>query len=265
MRTPPSPTKSYGPREIAARFIVCCALLLAPVSVGWADADPKTFAELMEFVKKKASEVKAWSADVEAAWRDEYSILPSGTTKKQKITASGTRWRIETISGGLKIITVMDADWICWSEMHASGGVEVSKFDCSPEKDFFLAQPMQMTILGGPWAPLGQHPLRMLEDYDESFDITIVDTNKLDGVKVYRIEGTLKTGGTTEMGFPPGMVLRAAIGKKDGFVRKLELSEPNDDGDGLTMVFKNIKINIDVEDSVFVYTPPEGVIVEDEG
>jgi outer membrane lipoprotein-sorting protein len=56
--------------------------------------------------------------------------------------------------------------------------------------------------------------------------------------------------------------IRVAIGKTDGFPRKVELLDKNGVA-RLTRTYENIKLNKTMDDAQFVYAAPEGAKVYD--
>lgn len=84
----------------------------------------------------------------------------------------------------------------------------------------------------------------------------------LDGEDVYVFEG--KSSQVEEKGlegFKPGKI-KMYIGTNDGILRKM-ITYDLKDNEMTAQRYKNIKLNQDIPDSTFVFTPPEGTQVVD--
>ena len=99
---------------------------------------------------------------------------------------------------------------------------------------------------------------------EKNFDLALVGEDELEGVAVYVIDGTPKT----ESDNPQLKVIaeqmgrqRIYLGQEDGFARKIETYAKDGQTLVMSMQFKNLKFNEELADSLFAFTPPEGVPV----
>jgi outer membrane lipoprotein-sorting protein len=121
-------------------------------------------------------------------------------------------------------------------------------------------------------------PRTMLKQMAQTFNLTYVGKEDLDGESVYVLDGKLKDElaakfeevGANQNPFAQGMGMagdmmtsvRMKFGVKDGFVRTQEML--NESGEPwMTMKYENTKLNGSIDDSVFIYTPPPDVVVMD--
>lgn len=254
-------------RTPLARMLVGSMLVLGIASTGWAQDAPETFEELLGMVEKTASEIKAWSADMEM----EMAMMGMEIKTSGKMTASGgrmfTQMTTNTMGQDMKIRTILGEDGIQWTEVNVMGRPQVMKVDVKT-----ITGGASTATGGGPGQPggMGQNPRDMLRQYNEMYEMSITGSDTLDEIEVFLLEGKLKegmekaidpTGAMANMGMTMDAI-RIAIGKKDSFVRKMEMIS-SEGKPFMTMLFKNVKLNIDVDESLFTYTPPEGVQVMD--
>jgi outer membrane lipoprotein-sorting protein len=117
-----------------------------------------------------------------------------------------------------------------------------------------------------------------LSAYLEEFDITAVHEETIGGVQLYILDGETREDYQEKIRKQLGnlgamanqmqtqataaKVCKIQIGKDDAFVRKVETK--NDVGVAiLTVELTNIKINPQLDDALFIYSPPPGVTVMD--
>ena len=91
--------------------------------------------------------------------------------------------------------------------------------------------------------------------------ISYIRTGKMDGGKVYVFQGVPKTAEMQQTPFAPAK-MEMWIGVDDGLLRKMIMF--NEKGkETMSQSYTNIELNMEVADSQFEFTPPEGVQVTD--
>lgn len=260
---------TFGIRRLFLPCLVLCSLILA--AGVWAD-EPKTYEELVTAIEKSASEVKSLSSDFEMTM----NMMGMEMAMKGTLIALGESMTMEItmdmMGQEMEMKTIMGADKIQWTEMNMMGQLQVMKMDMSKMMEMssgLTGLPNPMASGSGPFG-FGQDPREMLESYALAFDLVVKGTDTIDGTKVYLVEGTMKkdldkaldpTGAMNQMGISMDKAI-FAIGAEDGLPRKMEIFGA-DGKPFMTMVMKNVQLNIDVDEDRFRYTPPDGVAVMD--
>lgn len=253
--------------------VFAATLLLASVSASGQNLD--------EFKKRIAEKQAAWdtySADVTSRWNlGTMSLILRGTEHgKGAMRVSTTAWDIFNMK--LRNRTVIDAAGVQWRETDMMGEQSVVKSAAGSEApDDSIGM-----VMGSMFGAEPIDPRTIVTGLETGYDMTSLGEETLEGTEVFVIGGQLhedETEKLTEMmndapeefgpaaGFVRGMIsgfmqVRAYIGVADGFPRKVEFLT-QDGAATITQTFTNIKINEPIDDSLFVYAPPDGVEVVD--
>jgi hypothetical protein len=121
---------------------------------------------------------------------------------------------------------------------------------------------------GGRFDPLEQmDPTRRWEVTKDLYDFQVANPQPADGQSVYVMEGLLKASAVTNQQVAAEVAkvgkVRVSIGREDGFLRRLEQYDQSSTNLIMAMEFKNLKLNLDVPESTFVYRPPADAQVVD--
>jgi outer membrane lipoprotein-sorting protein len=244
----------------------------------------KTPGEIMDFAASKMATYKTWAADYSQ------SISPAHgsqvTMKGQMVQEPpGRIWMqldMPTRGVNTRMTMIMGQDGIMWSIVTMklspvlSLGYVNGHFTILRVPTFTQDPPAQiakkdMNKVGGGMksSPAGDFdPVKQLETARARYDFSVIAARDIDGQPMYVLEGSLKQ----EMLANPEIAKAATvvgktrlfIGQSDGFVHRLEQyskSKPN--SILIAMESKNLKFNLDVPDSMFVYQPPPGAKVLD--
>ncbi len=247
-----------------------CVLLLVP-SIAQA-AEPQTYEEVLEALQSSREAIVSWSSDtVMSMSMGGMTMILSGTMKGKGESLS-SEISMDMLGQSIKMRSVTDADGIQWIEMDMMGETQVIKMDMGQLKELSgaLAGSSFPGTMGG--SPFGapESPVNLLESYGEMYDMTLRGREDLDGIAMYILEGKLKEslkemldplGAAEEMGFSMDKIV-IYVGVDDGFVRKTVMLGA-DDTPFMTNEFMNVVLNPVLDDSLFEYTPPEGVEIMD--
>lgn len=166
---------------------------------------------------------------------------------------------MSSAAGAQQIVMVMGQDGLMWQDMTVGGQRRVMKIDMNQ-----LPAGAMMRMNQNPADQMD--PRKQLEQMEKNFDLALVGEDELEGVAVYVIDGTPKT----ESDNPQLKVIaeqmgrqRIYLGQEDGFARKIETYAKDGQTLVMSMQFKNLKFNEELADSLFAFTPPEGVPVLD--
>jgi len=172
---------------------------------------------------------------------------------------------------GMAMKMTMDLDGVMWIESSTGGMNQVIKMDMTKMKAMMEKAGMDLPFDSSMADFLGQmtDPVAFLENSEPYLNFTFEGMDTVNGDAVYVLNADVKAAGF--QGFDPtGMLGRMGGGKidsykmylgvDDGFMRKMELGV-----EGMTMVqtYSNIRLNEEMSDDLFVYTPPAGAQVMD--
>ncbi len=260
-------------RLFVASLVLCGCIL--PVGAG--AGEPETYDEMMAVIEKTATEIKSLSCDLEMTM----NMMGMKISMDGKMISLGESMIMEATMDmnmmqeemKMKMKTTMGEDKIQWNEVDMMGQLQVTKLDMAKMMEMssdMTGLPNPMAAGGGGAMGFGQDPREMLEAYRAIFDLKVKGTDTIDGTKVYLLEGAMKeemeegldpTGMMEQLGFSMDKA-SFAIGAEDGLPRKMVMFGA--DGEPImTMAMKNVQLNIDVDEKLFHYTPPEGTPVMD--
>jgi hypothetical protein len=149
-----------------------------------------------------------------------------------------------------------------WQVMKMGTQQQIMKMDMNKLGSNAMAQ------AGMQGNPLDQFdPAKQLETTKGMCDLNVGATRELEGQPMYVLEGALKQAALTnqQLATMAAMVgkTRVFIGQTDGFVHRLEQYDKSQTNMVMAMEFKNLKFNLDIADSTFVYHPPPNAQVAD--
>lgn len=251
--------------------LLAAVILCLSAAFGYA-AEPQTFEEVVAAVEESAAKIETWSAD------GAMSMAMGGMTMAFEMDVKGKGERLvmdmsmEMMGESMRMRSIMDADHIQWMEMDMMGERQIMKMDMSKmlEMGEELSGISASSMMGGSPFGMQENPAKMLESYSKMYDMEYVGIQMVDGVETYKLVGTIREELQGELD-PTGMMQQMGmdidqsilyVGKEDGFVRRMEMPGP-DGTPFMTMDYKNVVLNEPIDDSEFVYTPPEGVAVMD--
>lgn len=257
----PSPTRRFR-RRIPFAWSALAALLfvvsLSPSGVAQSD-DAVTFDSLA----KTAGEIGSWSCNAEIAASIVGMTVKTNGWMKGKGDRYASKMTIQALGMDSSITTVVDGAGVTWSENAVLGTTIVTK-----------APPGAADVDGEESSPLdrfdgSESPLAIYNIFAAQKETLTVSAAKFDGADAYELAVNVSDGAGAdalgELMKTAGLnvsVLRAYVGAKDGFPRRFEaLSDSNQPI--LTMRFTDVRVNADLADSEFAYTPPTGAQVVD--
>jgi peroxiredoxin/outer membrane lipoprotein-sorting protein len=231
--------------------------------------DDLTIEKILKELEASASAVTNWSADVEMTMNMMgMTMLMSGSQVASGSRTAGTM-KMEAMGQLITMNTVMGGDGLAWIEMDMMGQKQVMKMDVKALMDAQTG-PMSGSMGLDPTSLMSNNPKDLLANYAKMFDLSVKGKETLNDEEVYVLEAALDdesrskldpTGALASMGMGIHK-FRLAVGVKDGFLRQMAMLGPND-APFMSTTYKNLKLNIDVAESTFAYTPPEGVMVMD--
>jgi outer membrane lipoprotein-sorting protein len=218
-------------------------------------AELKTAAEIIAFSSAKMTSYKTWSADYTQSLG-----LPGGAiTINARMIEKRPRkmWlQLDMPMAGQKGKMTMIAgdDGILWRIMETGPQSQIVKLDVNR----ILSNTVNR--VGGRFDPLEQmDPTRRWEVTKDLYDFQAVNPQPADGQGVYVVEGLVKASAVTNQQVAAEIArvgkVRVSIGRGDGFLRRLEQYDQSSTNLIMSMEFRNLKVNLDVPDSTFVYRP----------
>lgn len=259
----------------------CLLVTLLVVSLDSFAADPTTIAELKEHFKSLATDKDTFSADYNMTM-DMAEIGQPGTAAMSEMNMKGKiqvrgdqmRWEMsmnmpmgdETMEVTMDM--VMDSDNVMHMLMDTMGMVQVMKLDMSVMEDLAEELGIPASAMNSGNMSMGSfnNPAKMLDIYDEMYDLRLKGKDTVDGEDVYVViavinEETLKNfesnpllAAQADMLKRPSMLY---IGAKDGVMRK------SITGGYMTMTLSNIDFGSEITDDTFELDIPEGAVVMD--
>ncbi len=242
---------------VASLFAISFTVLVASAQ------ELKTAEQIMGFSSAKMATYKTWSAD----YTQSMSMLGAPMVINGQLLQKLPRkmWmQLEMPMMGQKgkMTMILGDDGIMWQVMETGPQPQIMKLDVSK------VMSNTMNLAGAKFNPLDQmDPSKHWETTKEMYDYRKVDAGEVDGQRVYVMEGLLKPGAVTnqQMLAEAARVgkVRVSIGQGDGFIHRLAQYDKSLTNIVMSMEFKNLKFNVDIPDSTFVYRPPADAQVTD--
>jgi outer membrane lipoprotein-sorting protein len=248
-------------QRVTITVVGLCAIGLGAFAVHAEEL--KTTQEVLDFSSAKMATYKSWTAD----YLQNLS-MPGGEMKisgqvLQK-PPHKVRMQLEMPSmGGKSTMTmILGDDGVMWQIMQIGPKLQIMKSDMN------IVLKDTATLTGGKFNPFDQiNPSKQWDASKDMYDFKVVAAGEIDGQRMYVLEGLSKPGPYTS---PPKAAeaaklgkMRASIGQEDGFVHRMDLYDKSLTNVVTSMQFKNLKLNVDLPDSTFVYKPPAGEEVSD--
>lgn len=223
----------------------------------------KTTPEIMEFSSTKIATYKTWSADYLQNLN-----MPGGEMKisgqvLQKLPRD-MRMQLEMPAMGQKstMTMILGDDGVMWQIMQIGPKPQIMKSDMNAVLKDTAA------VTGGKFNPFDQiNPSKQWDASKEMYDFKVVAAGEMDGQRMYVLEGLPKPGpyANPQKAAEAAKLgkMRASIGQNDGFVHRMDLYDKSLTNLVTSMEFKNVKFNVDMPDSTFIYRPPAGADVKD--
>ncbi len=156
---------------------------------------------------------------------------------------------------GKAVSTLISDGQVMWHEIHMGGKIQVIKYDLPT-----LDADTEANIGGlGIWGSLNPQRFEALKDtIVRTQDIRILDIAENAGTPVYLVEVRPKP----QSGFGVGGRTEVLLGVEDVFIRAIATYD--EAGNSQTeLILDELEFNVEIEDTLFAYIPPEGVAIED--
>ena len=227
---------------------ICISIMMIVLGVGFLGADEKTERIIAE-LETKASKVSSCSADI-AMTMDMMGQKMTTNGKYLFKTPNKIHMETDIDMGAMKMKQIYISDgktaWAYQPTMNM-----VTKFDMEKLTDEMKE--------GG----MGQKPGDISKPF-QGFDkesVTFDRKDKIEDSEVYVFQGKPQAAGMQNLPFTISK-MEIWIGADNGLAQKMILFD--DEGkEIMTQSYSNIEVNVDLDDSKFTFTPPEGVQVMD--
>jgi len=244
------PTREGDDKMTTKRWPIACSLVALTLVVGNSPLRGEEGTEqIIAKLETKAAAVKSYQADTTTTIQmmgKNMSMQGNVVFKKPKKSRSET---------------VMDMGAVKMQQIHVSDGKTAWMYQ--PKMKMATRIDLEKVAAETKEEPVGQKtadickPLQCLQR--ES--ISHVRTEEIDGSKVCVFQGLPGKSGLQKMPFNLAKI-ETWIGADDGVVRKMIMF--NEEGNEMmSQSYTNIQLNIEVADSQFEFTPPEGIQVVD--
>lgn len=251
--------------RILCKYTMATVLcLVSPAFARYASAQGlKTAKEIMDFSDAKTAGYKTWSAD----YSQTANMLGGQMTVNGQMIHKqpGKMWvhlDMPTTERQGKMTMFLGGDGILWQVMDMGTQHQIIKIDVNKVTSNATAQ------TGVKIDPLAKmDPSKQWEVGKQIFDFSVTEPQKLDGQLMYVMEGSWKPEVLTNQQIAQAVATigrsRVFIGQNDGFPHRFEQFDKSGTNLVTAMEFRNLKFNVDIADSTFVYLPPADAPVTD--
>lgn len=256
------------------------AVLVLLMPVLCAPADAATLEEVLEDIASKSQALETYSADVKTDMNMGGMMMNIGGAVQGKGNMMHMTTSIDMMQQKINMTMILDAANIMWMDMDMMGMKQVMKMDMTKmaamQEEMMGMMPGGLGGMGGMGGMQGD-PRKMLEQMKEIMDITYTGTEQLNGENVHAFDAKMKPEALEEMNSAMagsdaaamGMdiasmmgAMKMKFGVADGFPRSMQMLDKAG-SPWMTQTYENLKFNEPMDDSLFTYTPAEGVMVMD--
>jgi len=223
----------------------------------------KTAKEIMDFSAAKTGNYKSWSADyLQSANMAGNQMTMSGQMIHKQPGKMWMQMEMPVMGQPSKVTMFLGDDGILWQTMDMGEQHQIIKIDVAKVTSSATAQ------TGVNVDPLAKmDPSKQWEIGKQIFDYTVAEPQVLDGQPMYIMEGSWKPTMLTNQQMAQAVAMigrsRVFIGQSDGFPHRFEQFDQSKTNLVTAMEFRNVKFNVEVADSTFVYRPPTNAPVMD--
>ncbi len=227
--------------------------------------------EILASSVKKSSSIESWTADIKA------SMAMMSMEISGEIAFKGGRFRSEmdmnVMGQATSVLVVGDKSGTVWTESNIMGQKMVMKYEAAQMEAMSGQFGGGMPGMGN--GTFSQNPAETLSGLGEMYDLTLKGSGEASGVAVWQLTGKIRTdaagvfdtadptGEMAAMGFSMDAIA-VEIGKDDGMMRSMTFG-PSEGDPFMTLAYDNLRIDPEISDAMFQYTPPEGTQVMDLG
>jgi outer membrane lipoprotein-sorting protein len=244
-------------------------LTLVAVAISAGLATNVTFAgelgsaeEVMKFSIDKSDGYKTFTADMTQSMTMMGQVM-NVTGRMQFKQPSLMRFEMQMPMMGQtqSVLGVIGPDKVVWQEMHMGTMTQVMKID-------FQKVPTNSAANAAIKNPFeGMDPKQQWRAAQEKYDFKLAGTSDLRGQKMYVVLGTPKSSAKwtpeeSAIGISSATD-KVYIGQQDGFMHRMELLDKSGTNSLMTMEFSNLRFNVEIPDSRFIYKPAPGTQVID--
>lgn len=233
------------------------ALAMSGLLVG--AETPQTVEEVMKFAAGKSAEYKTWSAEISQSMNlMGVPLTLRGQTWFKAPRSTRTEMEMPMVGALGKMTMVMGNDGIMWQEMDLLGQKKVTKTNMSLVTSNLTARSgLQVDALQTP------DPARQWEVNRQFMDYVLVGSGAVEGQPTWVLEATWKPEAASNPVLAQQVAtvgkMRLHIGQQDGFTHRLEQFGKTGNTPVVTMDFRKIKFNEQLDDALFQYKPPAGI------
>ena len=229
----------------AVRFGLALACLFLGAAAAWTASDPA----LITALEAKAAEVKTYRADMTIEMQ---MMGQSMVSKGTMIFKAPGKTRMETVmkmgAMEMKQVNVVDGE-TAWTHQPAMNMVTKIDLKKVAEVTGNAAGTSGAGDVSRPFQPLRPGTVQHLR------------ADSLGDTEVHVFEGSPQMSGPANASMMPAK-LQLWVGTADGMVRKTVMLDANGTP-MMTQTFTNVRINTEVADTLFEFTPPAGAQVMD--
>ncbi len=245
------------------KFALIPALVIAGFTAQLGVAAELTKAEdIMKYSIEKSESYKTFSADMtQSMSMMGQTMTVAGHMQFKQPALMRFEFQMPMMGQTQSVLGVIGADKVVWQEMHMGSVAQVMKID-------FQKIPTNSPASAAIKNPFeGMDPKKQWLAAQEKYDFTLAGTTNLHGQSMYVVIGTPKPDAkwsTQESAVGISSARdKVFIGQQDGFLHKMELLEKNGTNLLMSMELKNLRFNIDIPESQFLYKPaPDAQVID---
>jgi len=232
------------------QFCIVCILLISPALLGCtplcAEEDPN---QLMAKLEAKADEVKAYQADMTMTMQ----------MMGQQMTTTGRMFFKKPKKSRMEM--TMDMGAMKMEQLHISDGKTAWMYQ--PMMKMVAKIDMEKVFAETQDESAGQKNTDISKPFQcfQQEGISYVRTEDLDGSKAYVFHGSPGQSQMPEMPFTPAD-MEIWVNADNGLLCKIIMLD-KEGKEMMTQSYSNIQTNVEMDDSLFEFTPPEGAQIMD--
>ena len=228
-----------------------CFLVTATPLLAQGLATPEA---VLKFYDERAGTVKSWQANFMKMVAQGTNTVTQGGTVRFIRTPNGVEkaradFLMQMRGRELNYRIISGADNVVWQLISVGQQQAIYKLDLNKPIAGSKEDPRKHN-------PINEvNPIAVFEQYRARLDFSLDVPKEIGGRRFYQLVGRPKSAG------PLGSV-RAWIGQEDGLLYRVVLSDLRG-MPSLAVDLSGVRLNLELDDALFTFTPPEGANIQD--
>ncbi|MBI5396900.1 MAG: hypothetical protein HZA91_16515 [Verrucomicrobia bacterium] len=239
--------------------MIRCLLCLLAVAAPLQAQEPASADAVLKLHDTRTAGMKSWQANfAKAIAQGTNVIMQTGTVRLARLPDGGEKGRadflMQVAGRELNYRIIAGDDGVVWQLVSQGNRTGIYKLDLNRPIEGSKESPRSVN-------PINElNPASHLQKYRGQLDFALEAPQTLAGRRLHQLAGKPKVAaGVSQLPFGS---IRFWVGAEDGFIYRIAIADLRG-APMLVLELSGLKTNLNLEDGLFIYAPPEGANVLD--